>query len=120
MTSSAQVELTVVDDDSALQYADSVVDLYAAVYAEPPYNEGPDDVQWFAESWPRRVRQPGFRLVTARSDTELIGFTFGHQLTVDTQWWSGTQTPLPAEFTTERPGRTFAIIELAVRPGDRR
>ncbi|GAA2332233.1 hypothetical protein [Dactylosporangium salmoneum] len=101
MAQSAQVELTVIEDETALQYTDNIVDLYAAVYAKPPYNEGSDDVRWFADSWPSRVRQPVFRLVMARADAELIGFTFGHQLPVDTRWWSGAQTPLPTEFTVD-------------------
>jgi len=39
---------------------------------------------------------------------------------VDTGWWDGALTRFPAEVTTERPGRTFAIIEIAVRCAYRR
>lgn len=39
---------------------------------------------------------------------------------MDTGWWDGALTRFPAEVTTERPGRTFAIIEIAVRCAYRR
>jgi len=66
------------------------------------------------------VAAPGFRLAVATADEQVVGFTFGHELTADTRWWSGALTPLPPEVTAERPGRTFAIIELAVRQPYRR
>ncbi|MGH3911829.1 MAG: GNAT family N-acetyltransferase, partial [Pseudonocardiaceae bacterium] len=77
--------------------------------------EGPADVADFAAGWPLRIGYPHFCLVIARCGEELIGFSFGHQLPVRTGWWDGTLAPLPDEITTEYPGRTFAIIEMAVR-----
>jgi ribosomal protein S18 acetylase RimI-like enzyme len=88
--------------------------LYEAVYQEPPYCEGPDDVAAFIDGMPRRTAQPGFRLVTATVDGRLVGFAFGHQLASDTKWWNGAITPLPKPVSREYPARTFAIIELAV------
>lgn len=38
----------------------------------------------------------------------------------DTDWWDGTLDPLPEDFTDETTGRTFAVIELAVRKTHRR
>ena len=37
-----------------------------------------------------------------------------------TSWWKDLTTPLPAEVTTEHPGRTFALTELLVRASWRR
>jgi hypothetical protein len=37
-----------------------------------------------------------------------------------TSWWKELTTPLPAEQTTEHPGRTFALTELLVRAAWRR
>lgn len=67
----------------------------------------------FAAGWPQQVGNPHFSLVIARWGDESIGF--GHQLPVQTGWWNGALTPLPDEITTEYPGQTFAIIEMAVR-----
>jgi hypothetical protein len=65
----------------------------------------------FQAGWARRTAQPGFRLALATEPAgNLIGSSYGHALTPDTHWWDGMLTPLPAD----RPGRTFAVIELAV------
>jgi GNAT superfamily N-acetyltransferase len=103
------------DGDSAVLRTDDVIALYADVYREPPYNEGDDDVAAFADGWQRRVGQPGFRLVCADLERDVVGFSFGHQLPRDTRWWQGALDQLPADLTEEWPGRTFAVIELAVR-----
>ena len=100
---------------TALAQIDAIAPIYASAYAEAPYHEGPDDVAAFRAGWPRRVAQPSFRLVVARFRGEAVGFSFGHQLTTDTRWWNGMLDDVDADVVTERPGRTFAIIELAVQ-----
>ena len=121
-TPGEQLPVTVAeyDGEAARDHLDVVRDLYAEVYAEPPYREGPEDVAGFAADWPRRVGQPGFRLVLTHAGAEPGGFAFGHQLVPGTRWWDGALEPLPQELTHERPGRTFAVIELAVRNPYRR
>ena len=44
-----------------------------------------------------------------------MGFAYGLALKPDTPWWSGMIEPLPDELTAEWNGRTFAIIDMAVR-----
>lgn len=100
---------------TSLDVLSTVSELYAEIYAEPPYDEGPADVADFTSGWSQRIKQPNFRLVVARRDDEPIGFAFGYQLAARTKWWSGALAPIPSEITTEYPGRTFAIIEIAVR-----
>ncbi|GAA4631866.1 hypothetical protein GCM10023196_062930 [Actinoallomurus vinaceus] len=99
---------------------EQIVSLYAAVFAEPPYEEGPEDVDDFRELLAIELPQPGFRLVTAAADTELVGFAYGYSLRAATQWWEGITPPPPPEFAAERDGRTFAIKELAVAAPYRR
>lgn len=50
--------LTIYGTDAGNDQVDTVRDLYAEIYAEPPYNEGPEEVEDFASGWPRRVDQP--------------------------------------------------------------
>lgn len=110
-----QLTLTIYGTDASLNQRSTVRDLYAEIYAEQPYNEGPDDADDFASGWHRTIDQCNFRLVIARRADEAIGFAFGVQLRARTKWWNGALTPLPDDVTTEHTGRTFAIIELAVR-----
>ena len=84
------------------------------LYAEPPYCEDTSDVDEFADAWAKRQTQPNFRLLVARQNSHAIAFAFGHELTVETRWWSGPNTFTSDDTTHEYPGRTFAIIELAV------
>ncbi|MGH3979592.1 MAG: GNAT family N-acetyltransferase [Pseudonocardiaceae bacterium] len=110
-----RLTLTVHGADTGSGQLGTVREIYAEIYAEPPYCEGPAEVADFASGWPRRVDKPNFRLVVAQRGDEPIGFSFGHQLPAQTRWWDGALTPLPDDVTAERPGRTFAIIEIAVR-----
>jgi ribosomal protein S18 acetylase RimI-like enzyme len=65
-------------------------------------------------------RQPGFVLAEALHGGFLVGYGCGMPLRVSTSWWRGLTTPLPAEFTTEHAGRTFALTQLLVRAAWRR
>ena len=67
-----------------------------------------------------RRRQPGFALAEARHGGYLVGYASGLPLRPSTSWWRGLTTPLPADVTTEHPGRTFALTELLVRASWRR
>jgi len=108
------ISLTIDHSGTAGRHQAQVRSLYATVYAEPPYCEGPQDVADFMNGWPRRQVQPGFRLVLAWHDAEPIGFAFGHDLDPQTRWWQGLRSDTPAAVTHEYPGRTFAVIELGV------
>jgi hypothetical protein len=94
--------------------------LYGEVYAEPPYGWGQDHAALFAERFEVQRRQDGFALAEARDGAQLAGFAFGVTLQPSTPWWQNLTKPLPAEVTTERPGRTFALVELLVRARWRR
>jgi len=67
-----------------------------------------------------RRRQPGFVLAEARHGGYLVAYAAGLPLRPSTSWWKDLTTPLPADVTTEYPGRTFALAELLVRGSWRR
>ncbi len=94
--------------------------LYSEVYAAPPYEWGDDHAGLFADRFEVQRRQEGFTLAEARDGHELAGFGFGLTLQPSTPWWHNLTTTLPPEVTTERPGRTFALVELLVRAPWRR
>ncbi|GAB3450590.1 GNAT family N-acetyltransferase [Actinophytocola sediminis] len=93
---------------------DPVMHMYSEIYAEPPYHEDSDDVEQFAQHWVSWTGTAGFTLALAQVDDLFVGFSFGVPLSPDTGWWSGLRDPVEDELTNEYPGRTFAIIELAV------
>ncbi|MFD9516067.1 GNAT family N-acetyltransferase [Streptomyces sp. NPDC059979] len=109
---------TVTDTVAAGRELDDLAPVSEAVFAEPPYNEGPRDVAEFLKRYQREHKTPGFRLALARDGSELAGFTYGLPLASTTGWWSGFQdTDLPEEFTREDGHRTFVVMELAVLTG---
>ncbi|MEU8082187.1 hypothetical protein AB0B57_00925 [Micromonospora sp. NPDC049101] len=48
----------------AARFFGPLVDLYECVYAEPPYEEGPDQVARFRDNLPGEAARPGFTFVT--------------------------------------------------------
>ncbi|MCX4546745.1 GNAT family N-acetyltransferase [Streptomyces sp. NBC_01565] len=109
------VYITVTDTVTAGRELDDLAPVYEAVFAEPPYNEGPRDVAEFLERYQREHKTPGFRLVLARDGGKLAGFAYGLPLASTTGWWSGfLDTDLPEEFIREDGRRTFVVMELAV------
>src|SRR5260370_6534279 len=103
----------------AAGHADELQALHAEVYAGPTYGPN-DDAALFADRFRVQRRQPGFVLAEARHGGYLVGFASGMPLRPSTSWWRDLTTPLPDEVTTEHPGRTFALVELLVRPSWRR
>ena len=101
------------DGTQAAAHANDLLALHAEVYGDQP-----DD--GFARRFRVQRRQPGFVLAEARHGGYLVGYAFGVPLRPSTSWWRQLTTPLPDEVTTEHPGRTFALVELAVRPSWRR
>jgi hypothetical protein len=81
---------------------------------------GEEHADLFAARFEIQRRQEGFALVEARDGADLAGFAFGVTLQPTTPWWNNLTSPLPAEVTTERPGRTFALVEMLVRAPWRR
>lgn len=114
------VVLHVHGPSTAAAQVDIVSDLYAAAFFPPPHNQGPTELSRMVEAWPNRLTAPGFRLVIAEHDGEAIGGIYGHQLLPDTKWWDGAVEALPDDVSTERGGRTLAIIDMMVREPWRR
>ncbi|WP_194814951.1 GNAT family N-acetyltransferase [Nocardia sp. XZ_19_385] len=103
------------DSTSAAAQSEALIDLYAEVFAEPPYHERPGDVARFRELLTAELAEPGFDLVRAVEDDELIGMAYGFTLAAGT-WWPNAATP-PPPGALEVP--KFAIMELAVRRSHR-
>lgn len=114
------IEYKALDSEAAGHALDELAALFTEVYAEPPYEWGPEHADLFRERFAVQRRQPGFALITARTDGELAGLGFGVTLQTTTPWWHNLTTPLPAEVTREYSGRTWALVELLVHTPWRR
>ncbi|MFL6127243.1 GNAT family N-acetyltransferase [Actinophytocola sp.] len=94
-----------------------------AVYREA-YAERLDDPFFYPERFWERIERgsyrEGFRLVTGRVQSELVGFTLGSVLPADTAWWRGFKGTPDLDLVRETGSRTFGINELQVRPAWRR
>lgn len=99
---------------------DPICLLYDTVFSQPPFRWTDDESQHHRQSLIGVIANPTFAMVTAEAAGELVGYAYGLVLKPDTQWWSGMTEPLPDELTAEWNGRTFAIIDLAVRQDCRR
>ena len=102
------------DGRRAAGHAGELLDVHRDVYGEA------DQGALFAGQLRVWRRQPGFVLAEARHGDYLVGFAAGMPLRPSTSWWKDLTAPLPAEVTTEHPGRTFALTELLVRAPWRR
>src|SRR5208282_790057 len=116
---SPDLTFQLLDGKQAAAHADELEALHAEVYADPPYSRE-RDAALFAARFRVQCRQPGFVLAEARHGGYLVGYAAGMPLRPSTSWWRDLTTPLPADVTTEHPGRTFALVELLVRASWRR
>ncbi|MEV4121074.1 GNAT family N-acetyltransferase [Micromonospora sp. NPDC049645] len=101
--------------ESATAVFSSLVHLYAVVYAEPPYAEGPEQVAGFANGLPDEARRDGFTLVVAEDGGVLVGAAYGWRLPAG-RWWTRADTEPSTDL---RAADKFAVMEWIVHP-DRR
>jgi ribosomal protein S18 acetylase RimI-like enzyme len=112
--STAGVTFQLLDGRQAAAHTDELRALHHEVYGQA------EDDALLARQFQVWRRQPGSALAEARHGGYLVGYASGMPLRSSTSWWKDATTPLPAEITTEYPGRTFALTELLVRPAWRR
>ncbi|NJP32039.1 GNAT family N-acetyltransferase [Micromonospora thermarum] len=98
--------------EEAQPLVDQLVDIYLDAHA----NDGPlYNAERYRKQLAAHMPWPGWELVTATVDGDLVGYIYGFPLAPDTRWWDGIQEPVPAGFTEETGQRTFAVSELLVR-----
>ncbi|WP_327037967.1 GNAT family N-acetyltransferase [Micromonospora maris] len=95
------------------EHTEALVALYLEIYADAGDFYGEDR---YRRQLALHRQRPGWQMVTATVDGELVGYIYGFPLASDTTWWHGIEEPYPAGFTEEDGRRTFALSELLVRP----
>jgi ribosomal protein S18 acetylase RimI-like enzyme len=84
--------------------------IYAAVFAEAPYHEGPQMALKFAGWVADESNLPGFTMVVAYNDGRAVGFAYGYTQAAD-DWFRGTDQPAPPDVLT---AQRFVVMEWAV------
>jgi ribosomal protein S18 acetylase RimI-like enzyme len=93
---------------------DSICTLYDQVFSQPPFHWTDEESQHHRDLLASLMKEPSFGIATAETGDQLVGFAYGYTLRPDTQWWQNYLEPVPDEVAHEWPGRTFALIDLAV------
>ena len=99
---------------------DEICALYDEVFSASPFVWPENESDNHRSMLQRLILDPSFAIALALAGNSLIGFVYGVAIRRDTNWWNGFQQPVPTELTQEWPGRTFAVIDLAVRTDQRR
>jgi GNAT superfamily N-acetyltransferase len=107
------LEFRLLDGRQAERYESDLVALHAETADD-------DQKELFRARFRVLRRQPGFVLATAWHGGYLVGYATGLPLRPSTSWWRDLTTTVPDGLTDEHPGRTFALIDLAVRASWRR
>ncbi|KKK06423.1 GNAT family N-acetyltransferase [Micromonospora sp. HK10] len=101
---------------STAEEAQLLVDHLVDIYLDAHANDGPlYNAERYRKQLAAHMPRPGWELVAAAVDCELVGYIYGFPLAPDTRWWDGIQEPVPEGFTEETGRRTFAVSELLVR-----
>lgn len=85
---------------TATTHIDALVDLYADVFAEPPYCEGPEQVARFRVLLIDEMDRPGFAVVRAVDHGTLVGMAYVRE----------------AGHTVPKSGRSYAILLIDLLP----
>jgi GNAT superfamily N-acetyltransferase len=107
------------DMQSVVAMLDTLADIYAEEYAEPPYDSSPGTYgrEAFIERTERQVKEDGFSFLGGYLEDELIGYAFGYTHGSG-RWWRGESDPPPPAELIASPA--FVVMELIVRRPFRR
>lgn len=92
----------------------SIRRLHDEIFLRPPFVFGERASQEHEDMLTTIREDATFGISIALSGAEVVGFTYGHRLPKDHQWWESFTTPVPSEVTREWDGRTFALIDIGV------
>lgn len=116
MMPSASVRTQIGTPATARRLFEPICALYDQVFSRPPFRWTEEESQHHRDLLASLIEEPSFGIATCESDEQLAGFAYGYRLRPGTGWWQGFLEPVPEDIAREWPGRTFALIDLAVDP----
>lgn len=112
------IEIVEVPPDTLDGERDTIVGIYRAAFAGPPYYEDEEHVQGFRWSLNRHKRRPGFRCLLARYNGKATGFAYGATCRPGDWWRDCVAAGLQPEQVACWLEDAFELIELAVLPAE--
>lgn len=107
------------DAGAADEVTIDVVQVYAAAFAGPPYDEGAAARSRFAPRWAAHRGAPGWRAVGVWVGAELAGFAYGHTAVAGLPWVDAMLAQLAPTVRQKWAQDAFLLCELAVVPAHR-
>ncbi|MEY9847741.1 N-acetyltransferase family protein [Streptacidiphilus sp. MAP5-3] len=114
------IDVRVLDGTETAELESQLREVFAEAFAEPPYGEGPADVDRAFRRFRSQTRRKGFRAAVAFDGDRAVGMAYGYPLSASTGWWDTLLEQVPDAVRCEDGTRTFGLFELAVRPSVRR
>ena len=109
------IEYRTLDPAEANARIGELQDVYLIVFSDPPYSEGPEMVDKFAEWIAEESRCLGFQMTVALSGEKIVGFAYGYVYPAG-KWWRGADRTISNDV---KSADKFAVMEWAVLPGER-
>jgi ribosomal protein S18 acetylase RimI-like enzyme len=106
------IEYRMLDPTEANRRIPELQEVYRVVFSSPPYSEGPEMVDKFAEWIAEESRNSGFQMNVALRGEKIVGFAYGYVQSAG-DWWRGTDRPVSKEV---KAADRFAVMEWAVIP----
>lgn len=109
------VEIRTVGPNELPSVLAGVLDVYRAVFFEPPWDEDEDNVTGFAETLDALVHHEGTRFLVPFDGDRVVGFALGGDWDPDDHWCAAVSEALDPSWTEH----CFHFMELALLPGHR-
>jgi hypothetical protein len=113
----AGMRYELIDGNRARRLTGELRDLYAEVYAEPPYLEGPQHVAAFARTLTRELDLPGFALAAALDGSLLAGAAYGFTLPPGAWMEPRAADPPPQLLDTAKLNVAEWMVRVGYRSG---
>src|SRR2546430_7142267 len=114
-TNAPELTIDLLDAGNVAELRSELLMAYADAYGER-LNDPFATEERYAERLSGYASRNGFSLATGRVDGVLVGYCYGFTLPVGARWWRGFVGEADYDFFTENGRRTFALVDIAVRP----